>query len=63
MWMRKRIVTWLLALLAVAFMGAANLLMLSGCQRQEEKAAEGYYEGPMRPKSQRGGQGGVSQGQ
>ena len=43
----------LLRLGAIALL-LTTTLSLSGCGKKEEPSAEGYYEGPMKPKSERG---------
>lgn len=42
-----------------------GMVSLSGCAQkaEEEKQAEGYYEGPMQPKSERVGSPGQQAGQ
>ncbi len=58
-WMRK-------ALGGVAILGLVlGMASLAGCgqKAEEEKQAEGYYEGPMQPKSERVGIPGQQSGQ
>jgi len=43
----------LLGLGAIALL-LTTTLSLSGCGKKEETSAEGYYEGSMKPKSERG---------
>ncbi len=52
----KRVALVILSLLWLVTMG----LSLTACGKKEEPQAEGYYEGPMLPKSQRTGSPGAT---